>query len=218
MNAKSLLVSLAAAALIAPATAPAHAAEPEKASAAPQAAAVAAAEMPSFAGEWRLDRSKSKLPQRPEGATRGERGMRAGGGMGPGGMGPGGGAGPGGMRPGREGRGEGGRGGPGGPMSAFIRIGQDGGLLTVSDSSGTVMKEIAYEDPAPPSTGIRRLGGEWNGERLVALGTTPAGDELTEQYTLVDGGKTLEVRTTLAGRDGRPGREFVLVYRRVEPK
>lgn len=204
MSFKTLLTSLATAALLAPAVAGAAGPASDAKSGAPA--------VPSFAGEWRLDRAKSTFPRRPEGGRRG-RGM-GGDGMWGGGRGGGMGAeGSGRMRGGREA--EGSR--RGGPMRSTIRIDQVDGLLTIADSSGVAFEEIAYEDPAPPRSGIRRLGGEWNGTSLVALGDGPMGGAVTETYTLQDGGKTLEVRTRILPPEDRPAMDFVRVYRRVEP-
>lgn len=163
------------------------------------AATPAAGEMPSFAGTWRLDPAKSTLPGRRGGAAgmRGGMSPREGGGMAPGGA----------RRGDRSRRGA-------GAMPRILHIAQGGGVITLSDSAGTALEEIVYEDPAPPSRGVRRLGGEWDGARLVALGEAPMGGVLTQHYSLEDGGRTLKIRTRVEPEGDRPTLEFVRVYRR----
>jgi hypothetical protein len=212
MNAKVVMTSLAAAALFASA-APrsATAAGDPPAAAVSDAAAPALGAMPSFAGTWVLDRSKSTVPQIPDGRGGMRGGMRAGG---PDGA-RGGGLRGGGVPPGGA---EGPRARAGARFASRIRITQVGGVLTVADSAGVAIQEIVYEDPAPPSQGIRRFGGEWTGSALVAIGEGPRGGLVTEEYALADHGATLEVRTRIEPEGGREALTFVRVYRRVEAK
>lgn len=215
MNAKLLLTTLAAAALMAPAAfraAGAPAAGP--ASAAPDAGRASAARAvspASLAGTWRLDLSKSTLPQRPADGS-GVRGGRPGGGVRPGGRaGPGGGSGAGGPREGRR------AGGPG-EIPRLLRVTERDGLVTLADSAGTALHEIVTADPAPPPTGVRRAGGEWDQGTLVTLRDLPMGGLVVERYAVRDGGATLEIRTRIEPEGDRPAREFTRVYRRVESK
>jgi hypothetical protein len=181
------------------------------------AAAAKPAGIASFAGAWRLDPARSTRPQRPGGPREGI------------GRGPGGPAGP--RGPGQPGDGvravpDGGPRRPDagnfprgpGRQRSFLRIDVGGGLMSVADSAGTVMYEIAYEDDAPPAGETRRLGGEWTGRNLVAIGETPMGGLVTETYTLGDQGATLEIRSKVEAQGDRPEIQFVRVYRRAGTK
>lgn len=225
MNAKLMLAPLAVALLV-PVLAQAQD-KPDAGAKKADAVATTAAtgSMPSFAGTWRIDRSKSTFPQRPDGARRGD-GAGPGGGPGGaggaggsgGGPGAGGSMGPGGGSPGGA-RGDGARRMRSG-MPPYVKIAQTAVVVTVADSAGTAVQEIVYADPAPApaSKGVRRLGGEWNGRSLVALGETPMGGELTETWTLKEQGRTLEIRTKVLPGDDRPALEFTRVYQRVAAK
>jgi hypothetical protein len=101
-----------------------------------------------------------------------------------------------------------------GGIPPVLRISQSGGVITLSDSAGAELEEIVYQDPAPPSRGVRRLGGEWDGASLVALGEGPMGGVLTQRYSLEDGGRTLKIHTRIEPEGDRPTLEFVRVYRR----
>jgi hypothetical protein len=117
------------------------------------------------------------------------------------------------MAPGGSPRGDRSRRRPG-ALARVLHIAQEGGVITLSDSAGMALEEIVYQDPAPPSRRVRRLGGEWDGASLVALGEGPMGGVLTQHYTLEDGGKTLKIRTRIEPEGDRPIVEFVRVYRR----
>lgn len=164
----------------------------------------------NLTGLWRLDRKASDAPP--------NRGPRPGGGGGGGWSG-----GVGGMHgPGAAGGGppEGGpprEGGGGGPrrLPELIHISQDDMRVSLEDSTGTVLQEIAtggaqVKHPDQPDLQIGE--GTWKKGTLEVTRQGPRG-EIHEQFSLADKGATLVVKTRLTGRDGE-SREFKRVYRR----
>ena len=158
--------------------------------------------VPDLTGLWRLDRAASDAP--PPG------------GRGPGGPGSGG---PGGPPP--EGRMH----QPGGPdtrvggrgrrLPELIHISHGETTISIEDSTGTVVQEIATaEVPAPPAEGETPVGhGVWKKDGALVVSRTGPRGTVTEQFTLEDQGATLVVRARMTGRDGE-AREFKRVYRR----
>jgi hypothetical protein len=86
--------------------------------------------------------------------------------------------------------------------------------LAVSDSSGTIVQEIAFGNVAdgdaekqPP-----RFHGVLKGDHIVVTHETPRGP-VTEEIDLDGGGKRLVIETTMTGRDGEK-RTMKRVYNR----
>ena len=172
---------------------------------------------PDLSGTWKLDRSKSTMP---------DRGMRSGGlglGGGPGGWG-GGGRRPGGMGGMRGGTGgmRGDRGGPGGGffgrLPNTIRIDETQGLVTLRDSTGKPLQEIATApgDSTVPAekSGVPRLGGRLDGNRLTIERPAPMGGTIFETYSL-ESDDVLEIHVKIQPDGDMPPREFTRVYNRV---
>ena len=175
------------------------------------------AQPPDLSGMWTLDRSKSTMP---------DRGMRSGGagmGGGPGGWGGGGRrpGGMGGMRGGMGGmRGE--RGGAGGGffgrLPDVIKIDETHGLVTLRDSTGKALQEIATAPgdstvPAEKSS-VPRLGGRLDGSHLEIERPAPMGGTIFETYALKSD-DVLEIHVKIQPDGDMPPREFVRVYHRV---
>lgn len=168
----------------------------------------------NLTGLWRLDRKASDPPPnrgpRPEGGGGG--GWSGGGGGGMHGSGGGHGGGPPEGGPPREGGG-----GGGGPrrLPDLIHISQDDMVVSLEDSTGTVLQEIAVggaqvKHPDQPDLQIGE--GTWKKGELEVSRQGPRG-EIHEEFSLADKGATLVVKTRLTGRDGE-SREFKRVYRR----
>lgn len=155
--------------------------------------------VPDLTGLWRLDRAASDAPP-------------------PGGRGPGG---PGGPPPGSSMHRSGGpdtrMGGRGRRLPELIHITHGETSISIEDSTGSVVQEIATaEAPPQPVEGEMPVGhGVWKKDgALVVTRTGPRGT-VTEQFTLEDQGATLVVWARMTGRDGG-AREFKRVYRRQD--
>jgi hypothetical protein len=196
-------------------------------SAKPAARADEAAKAPDLSGTWRMDRTRSDVPQRP-GEGRGSRGPR----MGGGGWGGGRGGGRGGMEGGgRGGSGRGGwRGGSdrdgadqararGPRLPEILHVTETATLVSLEDTTGAVVEEIATvaaeADTFARAPGAEHLSGRWDGDKLVFELPAREGPAVTESITLEDKGKSLVIHTELAATEERPARSFNRVYRRV---
>jgi hypothetical protein len=168
-----------------------------------------------LSGSWQLDRSKSDLPGGPGGPG----GFRRGGNMG-------------GERLRSDGSGSQERGGPEGRQGRFgrrlpdfLHVTEQGGVISFTDSTGTVFQEIRTPEATPdasatnPNDEVRRLTGHWDGGTLVAEMQGPRGGTVVQKYSLEEHGKELDVRIERKGGSGGggrfAGREFKLVYRRA---
>ena len=166
----------------------------------------AAVEIPNLTGVWILDRAKSDdlSTLRPPGAGGGERGSR----------GPGGG----GMERSRANGGA--EGGPPPEGGRPRRMNLQPEQLTVDQRGKRVeffegtqlLRTLSWA--AEPDTGTV-VAAKWQGTTLLAEGKTPWGGTRTESYAIVDGGKTLEVRMSMSGREGEK-RELVSRYTKYE--
>jgi hypothetical protein len=208
-----------------------------------------AAQVPDLTGYWRLDPKRSDTmrpdnggPERhgPRGGMEGGMGRGGGGGggfgggfgghggrggyggRGGGGMGGGMGRGPGGP----EGAGQGGPGGPGGgaePRPArlpeLIHMTQTESVVSIEDSTGTVLQEITTLGGAPDTLAhapnAQVSSGQWKGSQLVVERANPRGGKITQTVSLEDKGKLLVIRTKIEGSGDMPGREFKRAYARV---
>jgi hypothetical protein len=106
-------------------------------------------------------------------------------------------------------------GGRGRRLPDLIHISHGETTISIEDSTGTVVQEIATgEAPKQPADGEMPIGhGVWNkGGALFVTRTGPRGT-VTEQFTLEDQGATLVVRAHMTGRDGE-ARDFKRVYRK----
>lgn len=164
-------------------------------------------ETTNFSGAWKLDREASDMA-----------GMRGGMGGRRGGMGGGmGGPPPGGEMGGPPPDGERRAGGPRGRMGRFLRIEQTPAYVTVADSAGATMREVALGD-APKGNdgeGVPVASGRWSGHKLEVVGSLPNGRMYSETWSLSDDGKTLTIVSKTEARDDRPAMEMKRVYRRV---
>jgi hypothetical protein len=141
----------------------------------------------------------------------------------------------GGWRGGSGGGGEGGEGGEGGGaqgdetprrgrpvrLPERFKIQQDAGTLTIADSTGTPVEEIAIgrkvEEP-PEGMGdpkaVPTFSGSWNKGKLEIVRSGSRGS-MKQSFALEEDGKDLVIRTSVAARDSQPSREFKRVYRRT---
>ena len=160
-------------------------------------------ESANLAGTWRLDAASSTLPERPErpgglGQTSRfrdstERAARWGG-----------------RRRFGQGPGRGMRGG----LPDLLVIRQAGTTVTLADSMGAAMREIATgTPPSNPEGEARRSSGAWKGGVLTVERGGRRGSR-SETFALADGGRTLVIETTASRGDGEA---FTAkrVYRRV---
>lgn len=198
---------------------------------------------PDLSGTWTLARAHSDLPTMGGGdrgshtceggdATSGGEGSGGGAGRhggwggGRGGMGGGGGWGGGGMRGGRSRDAGNGSGGPRGAegerqrpvrLPELMHVTQTSSIVSVEDSSGAVVEEIATV-PAAADTLARAPGafhtlGQWTGEHLVVTRPAMGGTTVTETVSLEDKGQSLVIQTDMQ-RNGQ-SRSIKRVYRRV---
>ncbi|MFI5372287.1 MAG: hypothetical protein ACHQ52_12085 [Candidatus Eisenbacteria bacterium] len=189
---------------------------------------------PTLSGLWRLDPSRSETP------TGGSEHRSMGGGFGRGG-------GWGGMGGGHGGWGGGGRGGRGGdgsgegretgaregggsrglrgirpaPLPPVMRVTQGGNLLTLADTSGVTVAEIAIGDTATADSAVKvfdapHFTGVWQGGHLVVTRELTQGVVVTDTWTLKSKGRELEIKSTFKPAGDRPGLEFKRVYARME--
>ena len=154
-----------------------------------------------MSGWWSLDASKSDAPPGMGGeggwAGRGGHGGHGGGG------------------------GMGGRHGGSMRLPERFKIQQDTGTLSIADSTGAPVEEIAIgrkvEEP-PEGMGnanaVPTFGGSWNKGKLEIVRSGPRGT-MKQSFALEEDGKDLVIRTTMPARDSRPSREFKRVYRRT---
>jgi len=91
-------------------------------------------------------------------------------------------------------------------------------LVSVEDSSGTVLEEIAtvsaQADTFARAPGAPHIEGQWKGDKLVIEREGPRG-KVTETISLEDKGATLVFHTRMESSGDMPSREFKRVYRRV---
>ncbi len=177
-------------------------------------AAVAAGsqEPHDISGAWQLDRSRSESPRPPmRGGWGGGRSGRRGGGHG-------------GWGQGDRDR-DGGMPGEGDSSRAAgrrmrlpetLRITQSAGEVRLEDSLGTPIQIILTGGVVADSTqlapGAQWLTGQWKGDRLEVKHADDRGSTTTETYSLVDKGRSLEVKTKT---EGRRTFEFKRIYARV---
>ena len=101
-----------------------------------------------------------------------------------------------------------------------LRIAQAGGVIRLSDSTGTDVAEIVYGE-APERDGessplrVRRFTGTWKGSRLDVRHREGEGIEVADSYWLRDNARTLEIETKVEYGDARPPLRFTLIYRKV---
>jgi hypothetical protein len=109
-------------------------------------------------------------------------------------------------------------GGRGRRLPELIHISHGETTISIEDSTGAVVQEIATggEAPAQPAEGEMPIGqGMWRKDgALIVTRTGPRGT-VTEQFTLEDQGATLVVRARVTGRDGE-ARDFKRVYRKQD--
>jgi len=103
-------------------------------------------------------------------------------------------------------------------LPALIRIDPSDVGILLSDSTGTIFRDISFEpvvkgDEAkePP-----RVAGTWHEGRLVTIFTGPRGATIKETFTLDDNEKELVVRSRVK-RTGGSGYESKRVYVKVRP-
>ena len=101
-----------------------------------------------------------------------------------------------------------------------LRIAQAGGVIRLSDSTGTGVAEIVYgeasaRDGESSPLRVRRFAGTWKGTRLDVRHGEGEGIEVTDSYWLRDKGRTLEIQTKVEYGDARPPLQFTLVYRKM---
>jgi hypothetical protein len=158
--------------------------------------------VPDLTGLWRLDRAASDAPP-------------------PGGRGPGGPGRPGGPPPESSMHRSGGpdtrMGGRGRRLPELIHITHGETSISIEDSTGTVVQEIATaEAPPQPAEGEMPVShGVWKKDGVLVVTRTGPRGTVTEQFTLEDQGATLVVWARMTGRDGG-AREFKRVYRRQD--
>ena len=91
-------------------------------------------------------------------------------------------------------------------------------LVSVEDSSGTVLEEIVLpggdRDKMLSSPGARNFDGTWAADSLRIEHDAPNGAKVTEAIALLDQGESMMVRTKVL-RGKEPPREFKRVYQRV---
>ena len=192
---------------------------------------------PALAGLWRLDPTQTVTPGRRNGGPPG--GGFGGGGGGGGGMrggrrggfGGGGGGFGGGGGGGRRGMGGGGGDGPRGgsefdelrptSLPPLLRIDQHPDQVTVDDSTGTALLEIATGVDAPGDTAVRMFAtphftGLWKGSKLVVEHEVGHGALATETWRLKKRDRELEIETRIQPPGSLPSREFKRVYLRSQ--
>ena len=131
---------------------------------------------------------------------------------------------------GGEGRGPGGAEGGGGQGGAaagprfvrlpdFMHVTETATLVSIEDSSGTVVQEIATlggePDTLAHSPGAQVLEGEWKGQKLEVQRQGARGAKITQTITLEDKGNLLVIQTKMEAGGNMPAREFKRVYQRV---
>jgi hypothetical protein len=102
-----------------------------------------------------------------------------------------------------------------------FKIQQDAGTLTIADSTGAPLEEIAIgrkvEEP-PEGMGdpkaVPTFSGSWNKGKLEIVRSGSRGS-MKQSFALEEDGKDLVIRTSVAARDSQPSREFKRVYRRT---
>jgi hypothetical protein len=182
---------------------------------------------PSLAGLWKIDPTRTETPFNGEHHTPGG-GFGGHGGWG-GGMGGGrhrGGGGPGGD-PGQGGDPSGERRTSAArpqPLPAVMRITQHESMMTLADTSGVAVAEIAFGDTASsgasPDTAVTvfaapHFTGAWKGDQLVITRELADGVVIHDTWTLKSKGHELEIKSTIARAD-HPTLEFKRVYQRME--
>jgi hypothetical protein len=199
---------------------------------------------PSLAGLWKIDPSRTETPFSGEhhsmGGGYGRHGGWGGGGWGGGtgggwgdGHRGGGGGGGGGGEPGGD-PSEGGADGSSGrhgtsrlrpePLPPVMRVTQHASLMTLADSSGVAVAEIAVGDSASsgasPDTAVTvfaapHFTGAWKGDQLVITRELADGIVIHDTWTLKSKGRELEIKSTIVRAD-HPTLEFKRVYQRME--
>ena len=186
---------------------------------------------PFLAGLWKIDPSRTETPfsgeHRSMGGGYGRHGGFGGGGGGWGGGHHGGGGG------GGEPGGDPATDGSGGrrsanrlrpePLPPVMRITQHESLMTLADSSGVAVAEIAIGDTAvsdgSPDTAVTvfaapHFTGAWKGDQLVITRELADGIVIHDTWTLKSKGRELEIKSTIA-RSDHPTLEFKRVYQRL---
>ena len=194
---------------------------------------------PSLVGLWKIDPSRTETPFSGEhhgsGGGYGRHGGGGGGGWG-GGMGGGwggdrhggwGGGAPGGDPSAGGGGGSGGRHGTTPrpePLPSVMRITQKESVMTLADTSGVAVAEIAFGDTttsdASPDTAVTvfaapHFTGAWKGDQLVVTRELAGGVVIHDTWTLKSKGRELEIKSTVTRAD-HPTLEFKRVYQRME--
>ena len=103
-------------------------------------------------------------------------------------------------------------------LPRLIHVTQTARIVSVEDSSGAVIEEIATV-PAAADTFDRAPGavhvlGAWNGRALEMSRETPDGAKRTETWSLIDDGASLVSEVKITG-GGIPERSFKRVFKRV---
>ena len=98
----------------------------------------------------------------------------------------------------------------------LLRIEQSEGFVTLEDSSGTALQEIATRGGAADATSlppeVPRLLGQWKKDRLEVKHEDARGGTITETYSLEDKAKSLVLEAKV---EGRRTFQFKRVYQRV---
>lgn len=111
-------------------------------------------------------------------------------------------------------------GGPRGYLPDRIHVTQTASLVSLEDSSGAVIREIATvaaeADTFLRAPGAEHLPGRWVKGRLEIERPGPFENPIRESYALEADGRRLVVRVRLPGSTRMPAREIKRVYQRVE--
>ena len=158
---------------------------------------------PDFSGHWKLDPRRSDPPPRPPGSDHGPGGP-------PGGS-DGGAGGSGGVRPDHGPAPQGGPRPRRWPSRMHIRSTPD--LVSVEDSAGFVLEQIAIGGAVGDTTGTPHFAGSWFGDSLKIEHPGPDGAKVAEIIALAEKGETLIIRTHLIR--GNEQWQFKRVYRRA---
>jgi hypothetical protein len=105
-----------------------------------------------------------------------------------------------------------------------MRITQNEAVMTLADTSGNAVAEIAFGDTAasgaPTDTAVTvfsapHFTGVWKGDQLTITRDLADGVVAHDTWTLKSKGRELEIKSTIARTD-HPTLEFKRVYQRLE--
>jgi hypothetical protein len=103
-------------------------------------------------------------------------------------------------------------------LPRFLRIAPVDIGLSIADSAGTVVQEIALRPLTGDEGGTESqapvVAGKWKGDKLEVERADPRGT-MTQSFALSDKGQSLVVSTKVEPADGRPAFETKRVYRRA---